>query len=84
MKAVMPNFDNAVTASPYTWGEPPSLIVVEFAVPRSVYDRLDVPVTAMGTSQWDLDSMPNSGHVRLIIGEGCLGLEWLKGVELAE
>jgi hypothetical protein len=28
--------------------------------------------------------MRNSGHVRLVVGEGRLGLEWLKGIEPAD
>jgi len=26
--------------------------------------------------------MPNRGTVRLIVGQGRLGMEWLKGIEL--
>jgi len=61
---------------------PPSRAVVELGAPRDVYDRLDVPLTAIGTPQDELDALPNSGHVRLIVGEGRLGLEWLKGIAL--
>jgi len=61
---------------------PPSRSVVQLGAPRDLYDRLDVPLTAIDTSQEDLDALPNSGHVRLIIGKGRLGLEWLKSIAL--
>jgi hypothetical protein len=61
---------------------PPSRRVVEIGAPREVYDRLHVPLTAIGTPGQELDAMPDSGYVRLIVGEGRLGLEWLKRVEL--
>jgi hypothetical protein len=28
--------------------------------------------------------MPDAGHAHLILGEGRLGLEWLKSIELIE
>lgn len=61
---------------------PASHSVVELGASREVYDGLHVPLTAIGTSQDDLEAMPNSGYVRLIVGEGRLGLEWLKNIEL--
>jgi hypothetical protein len=61
---------------------PSSRTVVELGAPRDVYDRLRVPLTAIDTPQEELDAMADSGSVRLILGEGRLGLEWLKGIEL--
>lgn len=63
---------------------PPSRTVVELGAPRKVYNLLSVPLVAIGTPQADLDAMPDSGSVRLIAGEGRLGLEWLKSIELVE
>lgn len=61
---------------------PPSRTVVELGAPRDVYDRLRVPRTAIDTPQDELDAMADSGSVRLLVGQGRLGLEWLKGIEL--
>ena len=61
---------------------PYSRTVVELGAPRDVYDRLRVPVTAIDTPQEELDAMADSGSVRLIVGQGRLGVEWLKGIEL--
>jgi hypothetical protein len=61
---------------------PSSRTVVELGAPRYVYDRLRVPVTAIDTPQKDLEAMADSGSVRLIVGQGRLGVEWLKGIEL--
>jgi len=63
---------------------PPSRTIVELGAPREVYDRLSIPLTAIGTPQADLDAMPDSGFVRLIVGEGRLGLEWFKAIEFIE
>jgi hypothetical protein len=57
---------------------------MELGAPRKVYNLLSVPLVAIGTPQADLDAMPDSGSVRLIAGEGRLGLEWLKSIELVE
>jgi hypothetical protein len=61
---------------------PSSPAVVELGVPRDTYDRLHVPLTGIHTPQGDLDAMPDSGFVRLIVGEGRLGLQWFKGIEV--
>lgn len=58
--------------------------VVELDVAPNTYNHLKVPLTAIGTSQQELESMPNAGFVRLIVGQGRFGLEWYKGMELAE
>jgi hypothetical protein len=62
---------------------PPSRTVVELGAPRSVYDRLEVPVIAIDTPQQELDGMPDRAIVRLIVGRGRLGLQWLKEIKLA-
>jgi hypothetical protein len=61
---------------------PDSRAVVELGAPRDVYDRLDVPVTDIDTPQPVLESMRDTGRVRLSLGEGRLGLEWLRQVSL--
>jgi hypothetical protein len=61
---------------------PSSRAVVELHAPREVYDRLRVPITAIDTPQEELAAMRDSGSVRLIVGQGRLGLEWLKGIDL--
>jgi hypothetical protein len=61
---------------------PSSRAVVELNTPRYVYDHLRVPLTAIDTPQQDLQAMADSGSARLIVGQGRLGVEWLKGIEL--
>jgi hypothetical protein len=61
---------------------PSSRAVVELHAPRKVYDRLRVPITAIDTPEAELEAMPDRAFVRLIVGQGRLGLEWLKGIEL--
>jgi hypothetical protein len=63
---------------------PQSRTVVELGAPREVYDRLSVPLVAIDTPQAELVAMPDAGHVRLVLGEGRLGLEWLKSIEPVE
>lgn len=63
---------------------PSSRAVVELGAPREVYDRLSVPLDAIGTPQAGLNAMPDAGHVRLVLGQGRFGLEWLKDIELVE
>jgi hypothetical protein len=55
--------------------------VVELSTRREVYDRLAVPVTAIDTPEAELEAMSDRAFVRLIVGQGRLGLEWLKGIE---
>jgi hypothetical protein len=59
-----------------------SRTVVELSAPRDVYDRLDVPLTAIDTPQQVLDDMADAANVRLTIGQGRFGLEWLKEIAL--
>jgi hypothetical protein len=61
---------------------PPLRTVVELSAPRKVYDQLAVPRTEIDTPLNELEAMPNRGSVRLIVGQGRFGLEWLKGIEL--
>jgi hypothetical protein len=63
---------------------PPSRTIVELNIPRHVYDRLSVPITAIDTPQDELAAMPNRDIVRLIVGQGRFGVEWFKGIELVE
>ena len=61
---------------------PPARTVVELNAPREVYDRLIVPLIAIDMPQQELEAMPDSGYVRLTIGKGRFGLEWLKQIDL--
>jgi hypothetical protein len=61
---------------------PGSHTVVELGAPHAVYDQLDVPIAAFQTPQQVLDAMADAGYVKLTVGEGRLGLEWLKQVDL--
>lgn len=63
---------------------PLSRTIVELGAPRNVYDRLAVPITAIGTPQEELAAMPDTGSARLVVGEGRLGLEWLNQIKLPE
>jgi hypothetical protein len=58
--------------------------IVDLDAPADVYARLDLPVTAIGTPQGELQTMPDAATVRLRVGEGRLGLPWLAGIELPE
>src|SRR5689334_6838288 len=62
----------------------PSSAVVGLGAPRSVYDQLNVPRSDIDSPQEQLEAMPDSGVVRLIVGEGRLGLEWLKSIEAVD
>ena len=61
---------------------PDSRTVVELSAPQSTYDRLDVPLDAIDTPQETLNAMPDVGRVRLVVGKGRLGLEWLRRIDL--
>jgi hypothetical protein len=56
--------------------------VAELGSPRTVYDQLDVPLAALDTPQQVLDAMPDAGYVKLTVGKGRFGLEWLKQIDL--
>jgi hypothetical protein len=61
---------------------PDSRTVVELGAPRTVYDQLDVPLAALDTPQQVLDAMPDAGSVKLTVGKGRFGLDWLKQIDL--
>jgi len=61
---------------------PNSRRVVELNAPRAVYNRLKVPITEIDAPQEMLDSMSDAASVRLTLGRGRFGLEWLKRIEL--
>ena len=61
---------------------PDSRTVVELGAPRAVYDQLDVPLAAFETPQQVLDAMADAGYVKLTVGKGRFGLEWLKQIDL--
>ncbi len=60
------------------WSSPRD--IVEITVPRDLFNRLDVPNTDEEMSHPDFGAMPNAGHVRLLVGQGRFGIEWLHGV----
>jgi len=60
---------------------PSSRNVYEIIVRRDLYKQLDVPVV----TQWhlpsrQLDAMPDRGRLRLLVGQGRFGINWLDGV----
>lgn len=60
---------------------PSSREVYEVTVPRTLYAMLDAPVI----TQWhvpaqQLNAMPNHGLLRLSVGKGRFGIDWLHGV----
>ncbi|MGE5242858.1 MAG: hypothetical protein ACM3SQ_01340 [Betaproteobacteria bacterium] len=59
----------------------PSRLVVEVDAPRELYDELDVPVVPVDAPAAVLERMPDAAVVRLLVGKGRLGLEWLERVE---
>ena len=61
---------------------PGSPDVVELPVPHAIYDALAVPRIAIHTPERALAAMPDAGHVRLVLGQGRLGLAWVKRIEL--
>jgi len=62
---------------------PGARTVVDLAAPAEVYAALDLPGTRIGTPQAELEAMQDRAWVRLTVGEGRLGLEWLKEVDRA-
>lgn len=61
---------------------PNSRTVIELSAPREIYDRLHVPLVAVDTPQPVLDAMTDAGQVRLVLGDGRLGLECLRRIDL--
>ncbi|HEX5237372.1 MAG TPA: hypothetical protein VFW39_02790 [Sphingomicrobium sp.] len=69
-----------VSARPW----PGSQRVVDIEVTGSVYDRLEAPVTAIHASQAELEAMRDVAQVRLVLGRGRLGFDWLKSAGLPD
>jgi len=69
-----------VSARPW----PGSRQVQDINAPLSVYDSLQVPTTTIHTSSAELQAMPHAAKLRLVLGKGRLGLDWLKTVELPD
>lgn len=60
---------------------PSSRDVFEITVPRKLYATLDVPViTRWHVPAQQLYAMPNHGLLRLSVGKGRFGIDWLHGV----
>ena len=59
---------------------PGSSAVIELVAPYQVYAAVNAPVIPPGLAPQALDTMAGAGHVRLALGEGRLGLDWLLGV----
>ena len=60
---------------------PSSRDVYEITVPADLYRSLDVPtVTHWSVPRQQLYAMPDHGVLRLIVGRGRLGVDWLHGV----
>jgi hypothetical protein len=60
------------------WSSPRD--IVEITVPRDLFNRVDVPNTDLERFHPAFHEMPNRGNVRLMVGQGRLGIEWLHGV----
>ncbi len=59
---------------------PSSRKVYEVTVPRDLYARLDVPGAGWHVPQRDLDATPDRGVLRLTVGRGRFGIDWLNGI----
>lgn len=60
---------------------PSSRNVYEVTVRRDLYSHLEVPVVKAWHIPWQqLDAMPNRGLLRLTVGQGRLGINWLHSV----
>jgi hypothetical protein len=59
---------------------PQSSAVVEVDVPRSLYEYMNVPLVEVDTPPQALAALPARARVRLIVGKGRFGVEWIKGV----
>jgi hypothetical protein len=59
---------------------PDSSAVTEVDVPRSLYEYMNVPLVEVDTPPQALAALPARARVRLIVGKGRLGVEWIKGV----
>jgi hypothetical protein len=53
---------------------------IDVSIP--LYDALAVPVSRTRASYATLEAMPDSAQIRLVLGQGRLGLDWIKSVEL--
>jgi hypothetical protein len=60
---------------------PPLPTVAELPAPRDLYVHLAVPLSIVDTPQEQLAALPDRGQLRLIVGQGRLGLEWLATLE---
>jgi hypothetical protein len=67
-----------VTTRPW----PGSRAVAQVTVSRAVYEQLAVPVTTTRTRHETHEAMPDAAHVRLTLGAGRLGVDWVHGVSL--
>ncbi len=61
---------------------PPLPTVAELGAPRELYVHLPVPLSIVDTPQEQLAALPDRGRLRLIVGQGRLGLEWMATLEL--
>jgi hypothetical protein len=57
-----------------------SSAVTEVDVPRSLYESMNVPLVEVDTPPQALAALPARARVRLSVGKGRLGVEWIKGV----
>lgn len=60
------------------WSSPRNII--EITVSHALFDHLDVPDTDLQTPRPDYGALPNRGYIRLLVGRGRFGIEWLHGV----
>jgi hypothetical protein len=69
---------------PYVYGRPwpGSQSVVAIDVSDSVYDGVEAPIAYIHEPETELEAMPDAAKVRLVLGKGRLGFDWIKSAEL--
>jgi hypothetical protein len=63
---------------------PGSRKVVDLGAPLEVYAQLALPITPVRTPNAALQAMPDAATIRLTLGKGRLGADWLKTIALPE
>jgi hypothetical protein len=60
---------------------PPLRTVAELGASRELYVHLAVPLSIVDTPQEQLAALQDRGQLRLIVGQGRFGLEWLARID---
>jgi hypothetical protein len=69
---------------PYVYARPwpGSRSVIAIDVSDSVYDGVEAPIAYIHEPEAELEAMPDAAQVRLVLGKGRLGFDWIKSAEL--